>query len=266
MATRIGCCINMLSRKQDETAMNYINELAQMGYDYLEIPLTQVMELSSAEFDKMREALSKKDIQCEVCNDFIPDSIKITGPDVKWGIINGYLDRALTRAYKLGVKIIVFGSGRARYVEEGFPKDKAFWQLVTFLQRVSAKAAPYGISIAIEPLNREECNIINSIDEAFKLSDAVNAENVRVLADFYHMVKENDNLESMSSERRCPLIHAHISDPRNGRLFPTEMETHRDFLKKVKERRIGTISVEGYTTDFESDARKSLKMLKSALS
>ena len=265
MATRIGCCINMLCGNQDEKAMRYIDELAQIGYDYLELPLTQIMELTDVEFSIMRDDIDKKNIGCWVCNDFFPASIKITGPNIDLQKIDDYLDTALRRAKALGAQIIVFGSGGARCVPAGFPKDEAFRQLVGFLRTVSKKIKSHGMIIAIEPLNREECNIINSIDEAFELCRAVNADNVQILADYYHMFKENEDIDIMSGEKKCRLIHAHVSDPRKGRLFPTDARTHRAFLDKVKECRVGTISVEGYTANFGQDARKSLELLKNAL-
>jgi hypothetical protein len=49
-------------------------------------------------------------------NGFLPGSLKSTGPEVDGGRIEAYAARAFERASRLGMKIIVFGSGGSRQV------------------------------------------------------------------------------------------------------------------------------------------------------
>ena len=55
-------------------------------------------------------------------------------------------------AKELGLKIIVFGSGGARKVPEGFSQDEAYKQLVEFAKRIAPEAKKRGIVVAVEPL------------------------------------------------------------------------------------------------------------------
>ena len=52
----------------------------------------------------------------------------------------------------------MFGSGGARRVPEGFPKEDAFEQFVEFGKRIAPEARAHGLTIAIEPLCRDETN------------------------------------------------------------------------------------------------------------
>ena len=61
---------------------------------------------------------------------FVPGAIKLTGPDVDPAKQMSYVTGLLGRLNKLGVKVVVFGSGGARRVPDGFSKDEAFTQLV----------------------------------------------------------------------------------------------------------------------------------------
>jgi sugar phosphate isomerase/epimerase len=71
------------------------------------------------------------------------------------------------------VRILCFGSGGARRVPDGFSKDEAFAQLVAFGTRIAPEAKAHGITVVIEPLRRQETNIINTAAEGFALVKAV---------------------------------------------------------------------------------------------
>ena len=67
---RIGCCVNMLAGEEDTTGSRWIPHLKECGYDYVELPLAQVMELPETEFQKLLELLSETGVPCECCNNF----------------------------------------------------------------------------------------------------------------------------------------------------------------------------------------------------
>ena len=94
-----------------------------------------------------------------------------------------YLERALSRAHALGIELAVFGSGGARGVPEGFSYAEAWRQIASFLRRAADYGRKYGIAIAIEPLRREECNILNYVSEAVLLSALLDLPEIGALGD-----------------------------------------------------------------------------------
>jgi mannose-1-phosphate guanylyltransferase/mannose-6-phosphate isomerase len=72
-----------------------------------------------------------------------------------------------------------------------------------------------GLTIAIEPLNRQESNIINTGAEAVALAQRVDHPAVRVLADFYHLVEEQEPLAHLSRYQEW-LAHIHLADSGRG--------------------------------------------------
>ena len=104
-----------------------------------------------------------------------------------------YVKKAFARLNRLGVKILCFGSGGARRVPEGFPKEEAFKQLVDFGKRIAPEARAQGITVVIEPLRRQETNIINTAGEGLALVKAVNDPNFELLIDFYHLASEKED-------------------------------------------------------------------------
>src|SRR5688572_16389244 len=244
-----------------------IDKLAAWGFDYAEPAMSQTMTLTDEEFAAAVKKVRSTKIRVEVMNWFVPPEIKLTGPAVNPDQIQSYLEKALARAEKLGAKVIVFGSGGARAVPEGFPRDHAWKQLVDFLRRTGAIIARnrYGMVIGIEPMQKAESNIINSAAEALKLAREANHPKIRIMVDFFHLARENENPDIIL-EAGNNIVHLHIANPHQGRIFPrdeSEDERYRLFftnLRKIGYR--GRISLEANTTNLEDDAKAGLIFLK----
>lgn len=127
-----------------------------------------------------------------VCNVFIPGSIKTTGPDVNEQKIIAYATRVFERAEKLNIRLIVFGSGASRMIPDGFDKNVARKQFVDISRKLAVLAAQYDIVLSLESQNKEECNFINTLQEAILIAKKVDHPNFRVTVDTYHMMRENE--------------------------------------------------------------------------
>jgi D-psicose/D-tagatose/L-ribulose 3-epimerase len=194
---KIGICSNMQASLPDGTGMERLEQYTRSRFDYVELPLAQVMALSREDYAVKREQLQKSHISCYACNNFFPSSIRLTGEGVDSGSMNDYAWNALSCAAELGAGIVVFGSSGARNIPPGFPADAAFDQLVEELRVWAGMAGKLRLTIAIEPLNRMESNIINTLAEAESLRKIVNCENVKCLLDIYHFLVGNEHEDSI---------------------------------------------------------------------
>lgn len=255
---RLGCCLNMLGDSRDPIGRAYITTAQQAGYDYVELPLAQVMDLGQTEFSELTTQLSASGIPCEVCNNFLPSNIKITGLDVRKEKVKDYLQVSIERAARLGAKIIVFGSSGAKNVPEGFCYDRAWEQIIDVLRWADSYTAAVGIRIAIEPLNKKESNIILNLTEAERLMHAAGVSSARLLVDYYHFTMEKEMLEILN-ERMPWIIHVHFAEP-EGRCFPEQRkETYRKFFQTLwKGEYDGRVSVEAYASDPEQALRRAV--------
>jgi len=242
----------MFATNADPLGLNTLATLAANGFDYVEIPLAQTMELDDTEFAAAIKYLQSIGIPCEACNNFFPAHIKLTGSNVCETTIEQYMDKAIHRANKLGAKVIVFGSSGARNVAPGFDVTDALCQLVGALKMASVKATPHGINIAIESLNKTESNIINSLTEGAHLAKLVNCPNVGLLVDFYHMETENEPVDVIKTlaDDGAIFMHAHIADALTGRGLPLDKSRLAPFANALKSINYnGKLSVEGYSTN-----------------
>jgi D-psicose/D-tagatose/L-ribulose 3-epimerase len=196
-------------------------------------------------------------------NMLVPGSLRITGPDVNKEGLAAYMRAVLRRAEQLNIRTLVFGSGGPRNVPEGFARDTAAEQITEFVRTSAAVAGEYGVTIVIEPLNRGECNVINSVAEAMKYVAAVGHANLQCLVDSYHFWLEDEPLENL--RRAMPSIrHVHVAD-KTGRTPPGESgeSDYRPFFRVLKEGGYdGLISVEAKSFDVPSSGARVLEFLR----
>lgn len=205
---KLGCCIS---------SADQLPVLAAAGADYCELPLARmVMGVAEPELEALRAALAET-VPARACNVFLPPELRVVGPGVDARALEGYVTAALERAGRLGVAMLVFGSGRSRNVPEGFGRERAIEQLAAFLDATGARCERAGVALALEPLGAAESNLINSVGEGASFLARWRPRGTRLLADLYHMMEEQEDLAVLES---CAdlLVHAHVAD--GGRRAP----------------------------------------------
>lgn len=221
--------------------------LSQAGYDFFEGSVPGILKPleDAAAFDAMLDEVRRAPLPCEALNLMVPAEIKLTGPETDPARQEAYMKTMCARAARAGIARVVFGSGGARKVPDGFPKEKAFAQLADFLRMAAPYAADAGTTIVVEPLNRNECNIINSVAEGAELVREVNAPSVRLLADSYHMLRDDEPLQNIT-DHAALLAHVHVATGAN-RLPPGVEPDHglQEFLLRLRDAGYnGRVSVE----------------------
>ena len=194
--------------------------LIRAGADYLEWGVGAVMQ-SEAQWEELRVLVAGASITPEVFNGFIPAHHRLTGPDVELEKTLDYASEAMRRCRALGAQIIVLGSGAARRLPDGWAPTRGLGQFETFCRELGPRAAQHDLTIAIEPLNTSEDNLINSVAAGAAIVDAVSHPNIRLLADLYHMSREDEAIADVAKVG-SRLAHAHLADV--GRVAPGESE------------------------------------------
>jgi sugar phosphate isomerase/epimerase len=251
----IGCC-----RAIDQAA-----DVAAAGFDYLEAGLVSLVPDADDEaFAPVLAQYQASPLPVLAFNLFLPRDLRIVGPEVDEARMKLYTQRALQRAQQIGAKIAVFGSGGARNVPDDFPREKAVAQIVHFLDVVADAADQTDVVIAIEPLNRKESNIINSVAEGVDFARQVNRPKIQVLADFYHMDEDDEPLSHLV-EYKDWLAHIHVAD--TGRLAPgTGQYPYQEFADGLRAAGYGgLVSIECRWEDFAAEAPAAVEFLRKAL-
>lgn len=277
MIIRVALCLVAVlsvapaAQQQSKVQVGYCSNLKTIdaakaaGFDYLELGTSEIAALSDADFEATVARITEVGLPVPVTNLFIPASIKLTGPATDPQAQMDYVRKALPRLKRLGVGIVVFGSGGARRIPDGFPKEEGWKQLVDFSRRAAAEAKTHDITIAIEPLRRQESNIINSAAEGLELVKDVNHPNFQLMIDFYHLASENEDPEIVIRSKDH-LRHLHMANPQ-GRVFPLKWEEYNYSPFFAALRQIGydkRISVEASSKDIPGEGPQSIALLRRA--
>ena len=217
------------------------------GYDYLEGSVQSLFQglKDDAEWTGKSQVESTR-MSVPAANMLVPGDLKVVGPAVDVAKLTTYMQRILPRAAKCGTKVLVFGSGVARNVPDGFSRDEARKQVLAFIRMFAPIAQKAGVVVVAEPLNKGECNILNSVEEAMTYVKEVNHPGFACLVDSYHFWLEREPLKNL--EAAMPWIkHVHVADEQ-GRVAPGKSgnSDYRPFFRVLKAGKYdGHISVEG---------------------
>ena len=240
---------------------------ARLGYDYIEGNLSKIAAMEEQEFEELAKKAPTLPAPILKCNCFLPGTIKLVGPDANKEELEAYLEKAFSRASKLGVKVAVLGSGGARKVPEGWEFSDAWRQIADFLRLANQYGEKYDIDIALEPLRAKECNILNYVSEGVLLSAMVNLPRVYTLADTFHMICGCEPFAALKNAGKA-LRHVHISHPlddQSGRDYPRPNDgvDYAGIFAILKEMGYeGDVSIEAATQDIEKDGEVSFALLK----
>jgi D-psicose/D-tagatose/L-ribulose 3-epimerase len=249
------------------TGVAGLEETKAAGFDYAELGVSAIARMSPIELEAALIRHRATGLPTPVANGFLPAEVRVTGPDADPAKQLAYVRTAFDRVVRFGVKLIVFGSSGARNVPEGFPRETAWNQLVAFGKLIAPQAQARGLVVSIEPLRRQESNIINTAAEGLALVKAVNHPSFQLTVDFYHLAIEKEDPDILL-RARDHIRHFHFANP-NDRVFPldaSEYDYHKFFVNLRKIGFQGRLSVEARPKNgILHDGPRSVSFLRAAI-
>ena len=200
---RLGIC----------TVLERFAEAREAGFAYAEIAAYQLMpEQEESSFAPVRRRMLAAALPVEACNCFFPAHLKVTGPAVDVEALRHHISVTLRRTAEVGAGIMVFGSGGARSLPEGFPVERAWAQLAEVARMAADIAAGFGITVVMEPLPHSSCNLFNRVDQGAALVDSVRHPHLRLLVDLFHITAEGEPFINIAAAG-ARLAHVHLATP-----------------------------------------------------
>ena len=246
-------------------------ELAEAGYDGVEIaPYTiaeTVQEVSAHRRGEIWAAAREAGLEIVGLHWLLvkPEGLHIGHPEAKV--------RARTRDYlchladfcaDLGGKIMVFGSPEQRSkMGEASVEDRWRWAVEAFAGALET-LEERGVTLCIEPLGKEETDLVNTAAEGKRLVEEVGHKNFRLMLDVKAMCSEGEPVADIIRGHGELLAHVHAND--ENRQAPGFGEVDfRPIVEALREVRYGGyVSVEPFEFAGEVGevARRSLCYLR----
>jgi sugar phosphate isomerase/epimerase len=198
------------------------------GWDFVEEGVQTLLQglVPDADWSGAERARTSA-LPIPVCNGLVPADLKITGPTADPARLAIYMDTVFRRAQLTGIRYLVFGSGAARGIPEGFDRAAAYGQLREFARTSADLAAQYNVTLVAEPLNTKECNVLTTLAETLEFVQSINHPHLKVLVDTYHFWFEREPLERVNQAFPY-LAHVHVADL-NVRVAPGEGKPPSDY-------------------------------------
>ena len=127
--------------------------------------------------------------------------------------------------------------------------------LLDALEELGELAEREGTLVLLEPLNRYEDHMLNRVEQAAELCEAVGRPSVKVMGDLFHMNIEEDDLGETIKQADDYLAHVHLAD--SNRVQPGA--GHTNFARAFEALR--SVGFEGYMAmecGIRGDAREVL--------
>ena len=219
---KIGFCA-----KPDQAA-----RVAAAGFDDIEPPVNYLAGLTEEAFLACGQELRAAGIPAAAFNLLFPKSLSLLAEETDRQAVADYLAAAFGRVQQLGGTVAVFGSGKSRNRPESMSYGDAFRRLADLTRLTGQIADAYGITVVVEPLNRGETNMINSLGEGACLVAATHHPRVRLLADYYHISVESQPVEDI--QRLSGIDHAHIATADSRRVPLAENVGYARMFRAMK--------------------------------
>lgn len=196
-----------------EQYLEMTKRLSDIGFDVLEISADHLYHMTDEEIDALKE-------QGEKCGMVFSTN---SGPAKKYDLSsrsgvtrkNGieYFRKIFRNMDRLGSRILV-GAIYSFWPTDFADTDKkwAWDKSIACLKILGEDAAGYGITIALEVLNRNESYILNDCAEALEYCRRVGSPAVKILLDTYHMNIEEDNMYDAIRKAGPMLAHLHVGE------------------------------------------------------
>jgi D-psicose/D-tagatose/L-ribulose 3-epimerase len=203
-----------VSPLDDERLAELVPRLAGWGFDLVELPVE-----SPGDWDPSfaRSLLSRHGLRAGVCAVMAPgrDLCDVDAATVV--ATQDYLRGCVDAAAAVGAGVVAgpmyAATGRVWPIPAS-ERPALVHRLAAALRPVAAHAESCEVRLAIEPLNRYETSVLNTVAQALELVDAVDSPACGLLLDTYHMnIEERDLAEAIRvAGPRLYHLHACAND------------------------------------------------------
>ncbi|MGI9249659.1 MAG: sugar phosphate isomerase/epimerase family protein [Pseudohongiellaceae bacterium] len=170
----------------DQDAVALLGKAAGMGFDAFTVPVEQPELIDVA---AIRDAQQQHLLRLYISGAYGPDR-DLTHSDSKMRTeALDYIRKLLEICQQLGVSILAGPAYSATGKRRKLPakERQREWQLaVQGLSEAGKMAADHGVTLAIEPLNRFETDLVNTAQQVKQLINEVNLPAVRIHLDTFH--------------------------------------------------------------------------------
>lgn len=193
-----------------------LEKIAEQGFDFVEIPVEAAEHISVA---KLKPVLARLKLDVVICA-AVTGERNLSSDDaaIRKNALQ-YFESCISLANGLGASCVagpLYASvGKARLSSEAL-REAEWERSVTGLAQLADTASLHGVQLGIEPLNRFETDMINTVEDALRMVQQVNNPHLGIALDTFHMNIEETNFRRAIERAGERLVHLQVSDSHRG--------------------------------------------------
>jgi len=194
-----------------------LSRIAGLGYDGVELAIRDPKLIDLGELDRLVQKYNLAVPAIGTGQAWGEEGLSFTDPDeaVRRAAIERIKSHVPVAAHFKAAIIIGLVRG---IVKPGVTSEQAMTWLVEALRECSTAAAPAGVRLALEPINRYETTLINNAGQGLELIERVGLDNFGLLLDTFHMNIEEPSIEGSIARTGSRVFHFHVAD--SNRWYP----------------------------------------------
>jgi D-psicose/D-tagatose/L-ribulose 3-epimerase len=211
---KVGIFYAFWEHNWDADFVPYINKVAGLGFDVLEINARTVADMSRAERVRMGGIASDAGIELMLCVGLTPvmDPASPDGRTRKRGVeFLQKVARAMNELKAKQLSGIIYGAWPVTLTGRE-DKGSHFDRSVESMKEAIKAAEDQGVFFNVEVVNRFEQYMLNTAAEAQAYIRRVNSPNLKMLLDTFHMNIEEDSIGGAIRQAGSLLGHFHIGE------------------------------------------------------
>lgn len=216
MAIGIGISSWVWTSPLTDASLGLMRKVKDLGYDVFELAFEAPGQFDPAKVEAM---IKETGLRVVVCGAWGPDrDLTHEDPRFRQNSLD-YTREALKLCERFGSKVLpgpmYSAVGKRRYVTPDQKKKE--WDLaVSGVRQMAKVAADHGVTLALEPLNRFETDLVNTVAQGIQMCRDVGEKNVGLLLDTFHMNIEEKDLYA-AIKAAGPLVkHVHTCENDRG--------------------------------------------------
>jgi D-psicose/D-tagatose/L-ribulose 3-epimerase len=213
---RYGMNLLLWTDTLDDAALPLLDEIKQIGFDAVEIPIFELDVAKYAAWGKHLDnaGLARTGVTIRLADD------NPASPDAatrRKGIENN--KRTVDCAQAAGCEAIAgpYHSALGYFTGKGASRDEWCWATES-MREVAEHAGRAKVMLALEHLNRFECYLLNTTADLARFCRDVDHPNCKAMYDTFHSHIEEKNTPAAIRALKDCLVHVHISE--NDRSTP----------------------------------------------